>query len=122
VIDGGLAVLDGEGCGFEEDVGLGGLEPVSDVCRFLICFPAFRGRGRPLHTGFWIKAIRISDPSQAAGCYSGDAEVDSVAVAKFGFAVTEQLREGAVDVAEAEEAEVVGANSIPPQGLKPCSI
>jgi hypothetical protein len=27
VIDGGLAVLDIEGSGFEEDVGLGGLQP-----------------------------------------------------------------------------------------------
>jgi hypothetical protein len=34
-----------------------------------------------------------------------------VAVAEFGFAVEEELREGAVDVAEAEEAEVVGVNA-----------
>ena len=31
VVDGGLAVLDGEGCGFEEDVGLGFLQPAVDV-------------------------------------------------------------------------------------------
>jgi hypothetical protein len=33
-----------------------------------------------------------------------------VALAKFWFAVDEQLRESAVDVAETEEAEVVSVN------------
>jgi hypothetical protein len=43
-----------------------------------------------------------------------------VAVAKFLFAIAQELSEGAVDVSEAEEAEVVGANSaVPPRGLKP---
>ena len=31
VVDGGLAVFHVERCGFEEDVGLGGGEPVADV-------------------------------------------------------------------------------------------
>jgi hypothetical protein len=36
-----------------------------------------------------------------------------VALAQFLFAVAQELHEGAVDIAEAEEAEVVGANERP---------
>jgi hypothetical protein len=80
VIDGGLAGLDVEGSGFEEDVGLGGLEPVLNGRQLLIRSEGFVGQERPTHT-VRIKAIRIGDPSQAAGCYSGYAEGDFVAVA-----------------------------------------
>jgi len=47
-----------------------------------------------------------------------------VAFAKFCFAVDEQLRESAVDVAETEEAEVVGVNMEFPRtvGYKPDQI
>ena len=34
-------------------------------------------------------------------------------ITEFGFAVEQELRERAVDVAEAEEAEVVGVNAYP---------
>ena len=50
--------------------------------------------------------LRIGDPAQAAGCDAGDLEGDAVAVTEFGGAVFEQLHERAVDVAEAEKAEV----------------
>ena len=33
VIDGGLAGFDIEGCGFEEDIGAGCLQPVADIGR-----------------------------------------------------------------------------------------
>jgi hypothetical protein len=36
-----------------------------------------------------------------------------VAIAKFGFAIEENFGQRAVDVAEAEKAEVVGANCMP---------
>jgi hypothetical protein len=39
-----------------------------------------------------------------------------VAVAEFLFAVEQELQERAVDVAEAEEAEVVGVNASPRGG------
>ena len=42
-----------------------------------------------------------------------------MAFAEFGFAVVEQLGERAVDVAEAEEAEVVGWDAVLALGLKP---
>ena len=57
VVDGGLAVFHVEGGGFEEDVGVGGGEPVADVlvrcagARIWIALPAFRGRGCPRHIG-----------------------------------------------------------------------
>jgi hypothetical protein len=57
-----------------------------------------------------IQTVRVGNPSQAAGCESSDAEGNSVALAKFGFAIAEQLHERAVHVAEAEETEVVSAD------------
>jgi hypothetical protein len=42
-----------------------------------------------------------------------------MALAKVEFAVAQQLDERAVDVAEAEEAEVVGLNGCFSRGLKP---
>lgn len=115
VIDRGLAGGDVERSSFEEDVGLGGLQPVSDVCR-LISFPAVSGQECPLHTGplhtGQIQAVWIGDPSQAAGCDSSNAERNSVARVEFRLAVFEQLRERAVDVAEAEQAEVEGVNRV----------
>ena len=65
---------------------------------------------------FYIQAVGIGDPAEAPGCDSSDAEGDSVAFAEFVFTVLEQLGEGAVDVAEAEEAEVVGLNVFPRRG------
>ncbi|MGC2371996.1 MAG: hypothetical protein WA474_23200, partial [Candidatus Sulfotelmatobacter sp.] len=49
---------------------------------------------------------------------SGDAERDSVAIAEFLFAIEQELDERAVDVAEAEEAEVVGADGGSPRMMK----
>ena len=119
VIDGGLAVFDVEGGGFEEDVGVGGFQPVSDASRLPIRSSRSSGQECPLHTSLRIEAIGVGDPSQTAGCDSGNSESDSVALAKFWFAVDEQLRESAVDVAEAEEAEVVGVNmEFPRTGAK----
>jgi hypothetical protein len=119
VICGGLAGFDVECGGFEEDVGSGGFQPGSDGRRLCIRFPAFVGQECPTHT-VWIQAIGVGNPSQAAGCDSGDVEGDSVAVAEFGLAVFEETGEGAVDIAEAEEAEVVGADTgFLARGLKP---
>jgi hypothetical protein len=87
-VHGRLAICHVEGRGFEEDVGAGGGEPVADA-RFGIRFMAFRGRGRPRHTGFRIEAIRIGGPSQAARGDSGDAEGDAVAIAEFSLAICE---------------------------------
>jgi len=49
----------------------------------------------------------ISQPSEAAGGDSCDSVRDSVAVSEFFGAVRKQADERAVDVAVAEEAEVV---------------
>jgi hypothetical protein len=67
---------------------------------------------------FQIDSIYIGDPAAASRGDSGDAVGDAVAIAEFLRAVCEQADERSVDVAEAEEAEVVGADGIP-QGLKP---
>ena len=58
----------------------------------------------------------IGDPSQAAAGDSGDAKGNSVAFADFSFTIEQELQERAVDVAEAEEAEVVGVNASPRGG------
>jgi hypothetical protein len=87
VVDGGLSGFDVEGAGFEEDVGLGGFQPGVDI---LIRFSR-SGRGRPLSIQriFYIQAIGISEPAEAAGGDAGDTEGDSVAGAEFGLAVFE---------------------------------
>jgi hypothetical protein len=94
VVYGGLAVFHVEGRGFEEDVGLGGGEPVANVRRLWIRFPA-RGHECPRytglsHTGFGIQAVGIGDPAQAARGDSGDAIRDAVASAEFFGAVFEE--------------------------------
>jgi hypothetical protein len=62
------------------------------------------------NTGLDIKAIWVGDPSAAARGDPGYPEGDAVAVAQFGFAVGEQTDQRPIDVAEAEEAEVVSAD------------
>ena len=114
--DGGLAVVHVEGGGFEEDVGLGGGEPGADVAcdgtagaRIWSDFRLFAGRSaRATYIG--IDSVWVGDPSQAAGGDAGDAVGNAVAVAEFLGAIFEKADEGPVDVAEAEEAEVVGAD------------
>src|SRR3984957_9152514 len=117
VIDGGLAVFDVQGGGFEEDVGAGGFQPVSDASRLPIRPSRSSGQECPLHTSLRIEAIGVGEPSKTAGCDSGNSETDPVALAKFWFAVDEQFRKSAVDVAETEEAEVVGVNKEYPRAV-----
>ena len=92
---------------------MGGFQPGLDGRPICIRFAAFVGREYPIHRSNRIQTFRVGDPSCAAGCYSRDVEGDSVAVAQFLFAVAEQPNERAVDVAEAEEAEVVDVNERP---------
>jgi hypothetical protein len=66
-----------------------------------------------------IQTIRVGDPAEAAGGDAGEAVGDSVAIAEFLGAVFEEADEGPVDVAEAEEAEIVGADGSLALGLKP---
>jgi len=113
-----------EGCGFEEDVGAGCGEPVADVggrrpqglkpSLFMgligtaeaVPFPV----GVQGESGGGIESRAVGDPSQAARSDSGDAKGDAVARAEFFCAVFKEADQGPVDVAEAEEAEVVGAD------------
>jgi hypothetical protein len=70
-----------------------------------------------------IQAIGVGDPSQAAGCDSGDAEGNSVALAQFLLTVEQQPDQSPVHVAETEQAEFVGVNADSlAQGLKPRSV
>lgn len=61
---------------------------------------------------FQIQTVGIGDPAQASRGDSGDAELNAVALAQFLGAVLEQPDQRPVDVAEAEEAEVVGTDEI----------
>ena len=70
--DGGLAVFHIEGCSFEEDVGLGGGEPVSDIFRRDLAGAAiwircrlFAGGGARATYFVYVHALWIGDPAQA---------------------------------------------------------
>ena len=101
VVDGGLAVFHVQGCSFEEDVGFGGGEPFADVRQLRI----------RLQDSLGIQTIRGGDPAKASGGDAGDAVGDAVAGAEFFGAVFEEADESPVNVAEAEEAEVVGVDA-----------
>jgi hypothetical protein len=118
--DCGLAIFNVQRCGFEEDVGLGCRKPVADVAGRADAnlwggFRLFAGGGAratyACATYFaYVESLGIRDPAQAAGGYASDAVGDAVARAEFLCAVCEEADESPVDVAEAEEAEVVGAD------------
>jgi hypothetical protein len=126
VVDGGLAIFHVERCGFEEDVGLGGGEPGADVVD-VSGLAGERGRIRCWHfagksaraTLVRVDSGRVGNPAQAAGGDSGDAAGDAVAIAEFLRAVFEEADERPVDIAEAEEAEVVGGDGFLAPGLSP---
>ena len=70
VVDAGLAGLDVEGGGFEEDVGIGRFQPVADVGRAPIRFSRSGrelalslSKGRPLYTRQRIETVGVGDPS-----------------------------------------------------------
>jgi hypothetical protein len=71
---------------------------------------------------FRVDAVWVGRPSQAAGSDAGDAEGDAVALAELVGAVFEQADKRPVDVAETEEAEIVSADGVSSQGLKPSRI
>jgi hypothetical protein len=115
VIDGGLAGFYVKGCGFEEDIGLGGGEPVADVGRLESRFLAISGQECPPHTFLLrtcleIQPDRVRDPTETPGGEACDAVRHSVALAKVFGPVSKQPDERPVDVAVAEQAEVVSAN------------
>jgi len=116
VVGGGLAGFDVEGRGFEEDVGLGFCQPVADVS---FSFSFRLGTGARATFLDRVEASGIRDPTQAAGGDAGEAEGDAVAIAQFLGTIFEETDEGPVDVAEAEEAEIVGMDDFLAQGLKP---
>jgi len=62
-----------------------------------------------------VQTVRVGDPAQAAGCDASETVGDAVAIAEFLGAVFEEADQGPTDVAEAEEAEVVGVNSGSPR-------
>jgi hypothetical protein len=104
VVDGRLSGRNVEGSGFEEDVSFGRGEPGMDVCSLR----EFRGGGR--FDLFGIDACRIGDPTEAAGGDSCDDEFDPATLAEFLRSISEEADQGAVYVAEAQEAEIVGAD------------
>ena len=115
VVDGGLAVLHVERGGFEEDVGLGGGEPVADA---LLAKRSLRQDCRATDSHSDPRRLGSAIHPRRREATAGDAVGDAVAVAEFFGAVFEQADQSPVDVAEAEEAEVVGADATS-QGLKP---
>jgi hypothetical protein len=58
-----------------------------------------------------IQTIRVGDPAQAAGCEAGEAVGDAMTIAEFLGAVLKEADKSPVDIAEAEEAEVVGTDN-----------
>jgi hypothetical protein len=119
VVDGGLAILHIERCPFEEEVGLGRCEPIADVSGGRVATQNRIGLQLLATQSSQVEAVRIGEPAQASRGDAGNAEGDAVAVAEFGFEVCEQAGQRPVDVTEAEEAEIVGADGFLAQGLKP---
>jgi hypothetical protein len=111
VVDGGLSVLNVEGRGFEKDFGAGCSQPGMDIMwRGYSCT---RAVGRTRSQGkrrCGIDSVRIRNPTQSARSDSRNAEVDFVADMEFLSAVFKQADQRTVDVAEAEEAEVVNVD------------
>jgi hypothetical protein len=87
---------------------LGAGEPFADVRRVRIRSQA----------ALEVQTVRVGDPTQASRGDTGDAVGDPVTGAEFVGAVSEEADESPVDVAKAEEAEVVGSDATS-QGLKP---
>ena len=107
VIDGGLAGGGVERTGFEEDIGASAFDPFTDVVR--------GGRGtrrRPMtiENGERVEAVGIGDPAVAARGDAGEAPANIVTAAQFSFFGDEKAQEGACDVAEADDGEVVGGH------------
>jgi hypothetical protein len=69
--------------------------------------------------GMGIQTVRVGDPTQPAGGDAGEAVGDAVAIPQLLDAVFEEADKSPVDVAEAEEAEIVGTDGFLAQGLKP---
>ena len=73
VIHGRLAVVDVEGCRFEQNVGFRGRKPVADIVRARPRFCGMDGRIRPMQRRR-LPAIRLRNPSPAPRSDSRDAK------------------------------------------------
>jgi len=103
MIDGGLAGLGVEGTGFEEDISFGAFEPFADVAR--------RSGGRremAAERGDRVEAFGVGDPAEAARGNAGEAPADVVFATEFALLGDEEAQEGATDVPEAYDGEIVG--------------
>ena len=107
VIGGGFAGGGVERTGFEDDVGASAFDPFANVVR---SGGGIRRRPVIIENGERIEAVGIGDPAVAARGDAGEAPADVVAAAEFGFFGDEQAQEGARDVAEADDGEVVGGH------------
>jgi hypothetical protein len=110
VVDGGLAGLGVERAGFEEYVGLGAFQPFTDVAW------GIRELGKmAAESGDGVQALGLRNPTEAAGGDAGEAPTNVVLAAQFAFLGDEQAEEGASDVPEADDGEVVGRNERSPR-------
>ena len=55
--------------------------------------------------------MRIDDPTESSRRDAGDSPPDAMALLEFAFALQQQADQGAVDIAEAEQAKVVGVDA-----------
>src|ERR1700722_2102080 len=74
---------------------------------------AGRGIGAKREQSRRVQAIRIRDPTDSAGSDPCDSISNPVAVAKFLSAVSKQSDKSLVDVAEAEQTEIISMDSDP---------
>ncbi len=113
MIDGGLAGVRVEGAGFEEYVSFGAFEPFADVARRIRELREMTAEG-----GDGVQAFRLGNPAEAARGDAGEAPADVVFAAQFAFLGDEQAEEGASDVPEADDGEVIGRNERSPFGVR----
>ena len=108
VADGRLAVVAIERTGFEKNVGLGSMEPFTNVCRLRRC----RRRPMVIQRVFRVQAIGIGDPADAARRDAGEFPGDCVVPLEDFFFGGDKADEFLTDVAESDESEIICANRI----------
>jgi hypothetical protein len=115
VLDSGMAATAVERTGLKENVGLGRMEPFSNICGL---HGGWR-RPRVIQQIVNVKTLGVGDPADTARSDAGELPRDCVVPLKNFFLRREQADEFLADIAESDESEIIGANRTPPIGTRP---
>jgi hypothetical protein len=109
IIGGGLAGVRVHRGVLEEHIGLAGLEPLGQRVHVGEGRLALGGEGAQVAMQQLLGAVAagVGVPAQPPRRHAGEGELGVVLLAQFGALAVEELHQGAADVAEAQEGEVV---------------